>query len=197
MKFPIRGETEGVGDKRLYFGARLPLGVPHHQDVVSPLAGRDSRISRGRPGDRLGVSCLHAVDSLLNLLLPDVDQLQGRRYYEAKVTRYIYTTSDQIWLYSNRPDTVIQQSTRYGYTAIDQIRLYSKRPDMVIQQSTRYGYIARDQICLYVYIASDQIRLYVYIASDQKHSHNKATCFYRLYCYYSDHNILLCKRPGD
>ena len=35
MKFPIRGKTEGVGDKRLYFGARLPLGVPHHQDVVS------------------------------------------------------------------------------------------------------------------------------------------------------------------
>ena len=143
MKFPIRGETEGVGNKRLYFGARLPLGVPHHQDVVSPLAGRDSRISRGRPGNWLGVSCLHAVDSLLNLLLPDVDQLQGRRYYEAKATRYIYTTSDQIRLYvyiasdqirlySNRPDTVIQQSTRYGYTAIDQIRLYSKRPDALI-----------------------------------------------------------------
>ena len=180
MKFPIRGETEGVGDKRLYFGARLPLGVPHHQDVVSPLAGRDSR---GRPGNRLGVSCLHAVDSLLNLLLPDVDQLQGRRYYEAKATRYIYTTSDPIRL--------------YVYIARDQIRLYSNRPDTVIQQSTRYGYIASDQIRLYVYIASDQICLYVYIASDQKHSHNKATCFYRLYCYYSDHNILLCKRPGD
>ena len=129
MEFPIRGKTEGVGNKRLYFGARLPLGVPHHQDVVSPLAGWDSRISRGRPGNRLGVSCLHAVDLLLNLLLPDVDQLQGRRYYEAK-----------------RPDTSIQQATRYGYTAIDQIRLYSKRPDMVIQQSTRYGYIASDQI---------------------------------------------------
>ena len=114
MEFPIRGETEGVGDEGLYFRARLPLGVPHHQDVVSPLAGRDSRISRGRPGNRLGVSCLHAVDSLLNLLLPDVDQLQGRRYYEA---------SDQIPLYSKRPNF---------YIASDQIHLYSKRPDTFI-----------------------------------------------------------------
>ena len=84
MELPIRGETEGVGDERFYFGARLPLGVSHHQDVVSPLTGWDCRISRGRPGDQLGVGCLHAVDSSSNLLLPDVDQLQGRRYYEAK-----------------------------------------------------------------------------------------------------------------
>ena len=102
VEFPIRGETKGVGNKGLHFRARLPLGVPHHQDVVSPLAGQDSRISRGRPGNRLGVSCLHAVDSLLNLLLPDVDQLQGRRYYEA---------SDQIHLYS--------KATRCAYIASD------------------------------------------------------------------------------
>ena len=137
MKFPIRGETEGVGNKRLYFGARLPLGVPHHQDIVSPLAGWDSRISRGRPGNRLGVSCLHAVDSLLNLLLPNVDQLQGRRYYEAKrpdtsIHLYSKRPDTSIRFYSKRPDTVIQQSTRYVYIASDQIQLYSNRPDTVI-----------------------------------------------------------------
>ena len=106
VEFPIRGETEGVGNKGLHFRARLPLGVPHHQDVVSSLAGRDSRISRGRPGNQLGVSCLHAVNSLLNLLLPDVDQLQGRRYYEAsdqihlcsKVTRCAYIASDHTFI---------------------------------------------------------------------------------------------------
>ena len=97
MEFPIQGETEGVGNKGLHFRARLPLEVPHHQDVVSPLAGQDSRISRGGPGNRLGVSCLHTVNSLLNLLLADVDQLQGRRYYEASDQSF-YIASEQLFI---------------------------------------------------------------------------------------------------
>ena len=36
MKFPIRGESEGVGNKKLFFGARLPLGVPTTTRMLSP-----------------------------------------------------------------------------------------------------------------------------------------------------------------
>ena len=126
VELPIQGKTEGVCNKGLNLRTRLPLGVPHHQDVVSSLAGQGSwHGCRWRPVNQLGIGCLHAVNLLLNLPLTKVNQLQGRRHYEASDQTFTIainqiciasdqtftTASDQIYIASNQTFTIASDQT--------------------------------------------------------------------------------------
>ena len=105
MELPIRGKTKGVCNKGFNLRSRLLLGVPHHQDVVSPLAGCGHRRScRWRPVNQLGIGCLHTVDLLLNLPLTKMYQLQGRRYYEASDQTITIKQATRLLPLSKRPD---------------------------------------------------------------------------------------------
>ena len=103
VELPIRGETEGVCNKGLNLRTRLPLEVPHHQNVVSPLAGRGSRHScRWRPVNQLGIGCLHAVDSLPDLPLTKMNQLQASDQTFTIASNQIYIASNQIYIASDQ-----------------------------------------------------------------------------------------------